>query len=31
MVFACDRLLLSILSRFKPGYDLLPATTMRLL
>ena len=31
MVFACDRLLLSILSRFKPGYELLPATTMRLL
>lgn len=31
MVFECDRLLQSILSRFKSGYELLPATTMRLL
>ena len=31
MLFACDRLLLSIMTRFGRGYELLPATTMRLL
>jgi len=31
LVAACDRLLLSIMARFEPGYKLLPATTMRLL
>jgi hypothetical protein len=31
LVETCDRLLLSIMGRFDPGYALLPATTMRLL